>query len=45
MTDVIKKLMQLGLMANVNQILAMDVVELIAVDYGKEVKNAATKDI
>ncbi len=44
-TEIIKKLFALGMMANVNQSLAMDVVELIAVDYNKTVKKEATADI
>jgi len=44
-TEIIKKLMGLGIMANLNQALALDVVELIALDYGKEVKSSETQDI
>ena len=43
--EVIKKLIGLGIMANVNQSLALDVVELIAVDYGKEVKKQESVDV
>lgn len=44
-TEIIKKLMGLGIMASVNQALAMDVVELVAVDYGKETKREESVDI
>lgn len=43
--EIIKKLMGLGIMANQNQALAKDVVELIVLDYGKEVKSSETQDI
>ena len=39
-TEIIMKLMGLGVMANQNQSIGKDVVELIALDYQKEVKNA-----
>jgi len=43
--EIIKKLIGLGIMANLNQALAFDVVELIAVDYGKEVKKEEAVDV
>ncbi len=43
--EVIKKLMKLGIMANINSPLAFEVVELVCLDYGKELKNAESKDI
>lgn len=44
-TELIKKLMTLGIMANLNQALAFDVVELLALDYNKTVKNAESVDV
>ena len=44
-TEVIKKLMKLGVMANVNYALTFEVAELVVIDYGKELKAADTKDI
>lgn len=44
-TEIIKKLMNLGVMANQNQALNSDVVEMIVIDYGKELKNEETRDI
>lgn len=44
-TELIKKLMALGIMANLNQALAFDVVELLALDYNKTVKNAESVDV
>ncbi len=44
-TEIIKKLMGLGIMANQNQSLALDVVELLVVDYNKTVKNEESADI
>ena len=43
--EIIKKLMKLGIMANVNNPLAFEVVEIVCLDYGKELKNAESKDI
>ena len=43
--EILKKLMGLGVMANLNQSLALDVVELIAVDYNKTVKKEETVDL
>ena len=44
-TEIIKKLMGLGVMANLNQPLAFDVCEMIVVDYDKTLKNEETADI
>ena len=44
-TDIIKKLMKLGVMANINYSLSFELVELLALDYDKEVKKSETKDI
>ncbi len=43
--NIIKKLIGLGIMANLNQSLEFDVVEMIAVDYNKVVKNEESRDI
>ena len=43
--EIIKKLMGLGVMANLNQPLAFDVCEMIVVDYDKTLKNEETQDI
>ena len=44
-TDVIKKLMKLGVMANLNYPLSYEVAELLVVDYGKEITRAENVDI
>ena len=44
-TEIIKKLMQLGVMANLNQVLSYDVCELIVVDYNKTLKKEESTDI
>lgn len=44
-TEIIKKLMKLGVMANVNYALSFDIAELIVIDYNKELKKAETQDI
>lgn len=44
-TDVIKKLMKLGVMANLNYPLSFEVAELLVVDYGKEITKAENADI
>ena len=44
-TEIIKKLMGLGVMANLNQALAFDVCEMIVIDYNKTLKNEETQDI
>ena len=43
--DILKKLMKLGVMANINYVLSFEVAELVAIDYGKELKRAESKDI
>ena len=44
-TEILKKLMKLGVMANLNYSLSFEVAELVAIDYGKELKAAESKDI
>ncbi len=44
-TEIIKKLMKLGVMATINYALAYDVVEVLILDYGMELKRAETQDI
>ena len=44
-TDIIKKLMSLGLMLNLNQIIDFENAEIIALDYGKVLKKEETQDI
>ncbi len=44
-TEIIKKLMKLGVMANINYSLSFEVAELIVIDYDKELKKEETKDI
>ena len=44
-TEVLKKLMKLGIMANLNYALSFDIAELVVIDYEKELKRADTKDI
>lgn len=44
-TEIIKKLMKLGIMANVNYPLTFEVSELVVVDYDKELKKEESKDI
>lgn len=44
-TEIIKKLMKLGVMANINYALSFEVAELVVIDYGKELKAAESKDI
>lgn len=44
-TELIKKLMALKIMANINHILSFDVAELLVVDYGKTLKKEETQDI
>ena len=43
--DVIKKLMKLGIMANINKSLSFDEAELVCLDCDKELKRAETKDV
>ncbi|MBI5887293.1 MAG: translation initiation factor IF-2 [Deltaproteobacteria bacterium] len=42
--DIIKKLMTLGIMANVNQLIDADAVSLVASDYGFEVESVAVPE-
>lgn len=44
-SEIIKKLMSLGIMANMNLALDKDVVEMMALDYGKELKKEESLDI
>ena len=44
-TEIIKKLMKLGIMANVNYSLSYEIVELLVLDYDKELKKEESKDI
>lgn len=44
-TEIIKKLMKLGVMANLNYSLSFEVAELVVIDYGKELKAAESSDI
>ena len=44
-TEILKKLMKLGVMANLNYALSFEVAELVVIDYGKELKAAESKDI
>ena len=44
-TEIIKKLMKLGIMANINYSLTFEICELIVIDYDKELKKAETRDI
>lgn len=44
-TDIIKKLMQLGLMLNVNQSIYFENAEIVALDYGKTLKREETQDV
>jgi len=43
--DLIKKLMKLGIMANVNYSLSYDIAELLVIDYEKVLKNEENVDI
>lgn len=43
--NIIKKLINLGIMANLNQNLDFETVELIVIDYGKTLKKEETRDI
>ena len=43
-TEVIKKLMNLGIMASLNNSLSFDDVEMIVIDYDKSLKNFDTQD-
>lgn len=44
-TEILKKLMKLGIMANLNYALSFEVCELVVIDYGKELKIEASGDI
>lgn len=44
-TEIIKKLMRLGIMANINYPLSYEIVEIVAIDYDKEVKKEESSDI
>ncbi|MGX7107516.1 translation initiation factor IF-2 [Hutsoniella sourekii] len=44
-TEIIKKLMMLGVMANQNQALSKDVIELIAMEYGVEAEEKVEVDV
>ena len=44
-TEIIKKLMKLGVMANINYPLSYEVAELLVIDYGKEITKAENADI
>ena len=43
-TEIIKKLFNLGIMANLNQTLSFDTVELLLLDYKKKLKNEESVD-
>ena len=43
--EILKKLMDLGVMTNLNQSLDFSTTELIAIDYGKELKKEESRDI
>lgn len=44
-TEIIKKLMMMGVMANQNQALSKDVIELICIEYGVEPKEKVVVDV
>ena len=44
-TDIIKKLMGLGLMLNLNQAIDFENAEIVALDYGKTLKKEETQDV
>ena len=44
-TDIIKKLISLGLMLNLNQAISFENAEIVALDYGKTLKREETQDI
>lgn len=44
-SELIKKLMGLGVMATINQAINYDVAEMLVVDYNKELKQEGTRDI
>ena len=44
-TEVIKKLMMLGLMLNINQSIDFETAEIVSLEYGKTLKKSETQDI
>ena len=44
-TDIIKKLISLGLMVNINQTIDFENAEIVALDYGKTLKREETQDV
>ena len=44
-TDIIKKLMGLGLMLNLNQVIDFENAEIVTLDYGKTLKKEETQDV
>lgn len=44
-TDIIKKLMSIGIMAGLNQAISFEQAELISLDYGKTLKKEETQDV
>lgn len=44
-TDIIKKLMSLGLMVNLNQTIDFENAEIVAMDYGKTLKREETQNV
>ena len=43
--DIIKKLITLGLMMNLNQVISFENAEIVVLDYGKTLKKSETRDI
>ena len=43
--DIIKKLISLGLMMNLNQVVSFENAEIVVLDYGKTLKKSETRDI
>ena len=43
--DIIKKLISLGLMMNLNQVISFENAEIVVLDYGKTLKKGETRDI
>ena len=44
-TEIIKKLISMGLMVNINQVIEFENAEIIALDYGKTLKREETQDV
>ena len=44
-TDIIKKLMSLGLMVSLNQVIDFENAEIVAMDYGKTLKREETQNV